>query len=111
MEQLTAQQAKQVIEYFAQQTAEDLPTGSAVERDKHMWRALLTVSLAINRRVTELDWDVLVAAQIDFQSYDRDPEGWMNEHGYKDFGYYRHGEALADAVSFAIDNCYNNSGA
>ena len=99
------------IEYFGQQTAESIPANPEFrELENHMWRGLLTVSLAINRRIKESDWDALVAAEADLQSFDRDPEGWLNEQGIIDStDHVRDG--LQDQVSLAIDNCLANSGA
>jgi len=112
MEQLTAQQAKQVIEYFAAQAAEDAPLENA---DKHMWMTRYQTSLAIERQITEADWDSLVGRMANLQSFDRDPEGWMTEHGF-DLSYGDNGvtyvkDGLEDQVSWAIDTAYTCSGA
>ena len=107
MEQLTAQQAKMVIEYFAAQAAEDAPIEGA---DKHMWLTRYQASIAIERQIGEWWWDSLVANMSDLQSFDRDPEGWLNEQGHAGTadGW---GDHLQDQVSWAIDNVFNNSGA
>ena len=61
-----------VLEYFAQQAAEDAPLENA---DTHMWMTRYQASLAIERQITEKDWDALVARMADLQSFDRDPAG------------------------------------
>lgn len=112
MEQkLTEQQAKMVIEFLSEQAAQDYPDGTFQEIEKHTWLTRYTASLAIERQITERDWEDLLNAQIVWQSFDRDPEGWLNERGFVDFGYYKHADALKDMVSSRIDNCYRNSGA
>ena len=110
MEKLTAQQAKQVIEYFAAQAAEDAPLENA---DTHMWMTRYQASLAIERQITEKDWDLLVARMSDLQSFDRDPAGYLHEHGIKDTETFRDWELvnLNDLVSWAIDTAYTCSGA
>jgi len=110
MEKLTAQQAKMVLEYFAQQAAEDAPLENA---DTHMWMTRYQASLAIERQITEMDWDRLVALMSDLQSFDRDPEGFVNERGYfpsraKVLDMHHQ---LTDQVSWAIDTAYTCSGA
>jgi len=110
MEQLTAQQAKMVLEYFAQQAAEDAPEHNA---DTHMWMTRYQASLAIERQITEEDWDALVVAMADYQSFDRDPYGYLHDRGLPSTtpewdaqNYY-----LLDQVSWAIDTAYTCSGA
>jgi len=110
MEQLTAQQAKMVIEYFAAQAAEDAPIEGA---DKHMWLTRYQASIAIERQIGEWWWDSLVANMSDLQSFDRDPEGYLYEQGIKVTPTFISWESdhLKNQVSWAIDNVFNNSGA
>ena len=108
METLTAQQAKMVLEYFAQQAAEDAPLENA---DTHMWMTRYQASLAIERQITEMDWDRLVANMSDLQSFDRDPEGFLYERGIYPANKFIMGEDLQDQVSWAIDTAYTCSGA
>ena len=81
--------------------------------DRHMWMTRMQVSLAIERQINLGSWDSLVNHMIDLQSFDRDPAGWLNENGEDDTYKTRTTTRwnLQDAVSSAIDNCYNNSGA
>lgn len=105
--ELTQTQALMVVEYLAAQAAEDAPIEGA---DKHMWMTRMQASIAIERQITEKDWDALVARQSDLQSFDRDAEGWMNEQGIIDStDHVRDG--LEDQVSWAIDTAYTCSGA
>jgi hypothetical protein len=112
---LTTKEALMVIEYFAQQAAEDMPDGTATDFERHMWQSLLTVSLAVGRRITEQDWDTLVSAQMELQSFDRDPAGYLHEEGHENpddlavqDDLHQH---LETQVAWAIDNCLANSGA
>lgn len=106
---LTAQQAKMVLEYFAQQAAEDAPLEGA---DTHMWMTRYQASLAIERQITEADWDALVARMSDLQSFDRDPDAYLNERGYAgSLDKLVFDDSLKDQVSWAIDTAYTCSGA
>lgn len=108
--ELTAQQAKQVIEYFAQQAAEDAPADG--EWYTELWISRFKASIAVERQIGAWWWEALVEAQMELQSFDRDPDAYLYQMGYKanhiERGYMR--DNLQDEVSFAIDNCWNNSG-
>ena len=110
MEQLTTQQAKMVIEYFAAQAAEDAPIEGA---DKHMWLTRYQCSVAIERQIGEWWWDSLVANMADLQSFDRDPAGYLHEQGYEDNIAEQDNmrQHIERQVSWSIDNVYRNSGA
>lgn len=110
MEQLTTQQAKQVIEYFATQAAEDAPLLDGYE--KHLWITRMQASIAIEKQIREYDWDELVTTLIAVQSFDRDPDGYLHANGYKVTAAEREyiADTFEDEVSFAIDNAYGNAG-
>ena len=110
MKKLTAQQAKMVLEYFAQQAAEDAPLENA---DTHMWMTRYQASLAIERKIGDWWWDSLVANMSDLQSFDRDPEGYLHEAGFQPNAQnaFDMEDHLKRQVSWAIDNVFNNSGA
>ena len=109
MEQLTEQQAKMVIEHFAQKAAADLPAiFDWMEWDKTHWMSRMAVSVAIERQVTEQDWNDLINVQLDLQTFDRDPDGYMADHDWKGFAATR--EYLETQVSFYIDTAFRNSG-
>jgi hypothetical protein len=112
MEKLTAQQAKMVLEYFARQAAEDAPQ-LPLAYDRHMWMTRFQASLAIERQLQEYDWDELVTVMIAYESFERDPDGYLHQNGYKVTAAERDYQkgTLQDEVSFAIDNCFANSGA
>lgn len=108
METLTAQQAKMVLEYFAAQAAEDAPEHDA---DKHMWMTRYQASIAIERQITEADWDRLVARMADCQSFDRDADAFFHENAwstYQDKALFA--DYINDQVSWAIDTAYACSG-
>lgn len=109
---LTEQQAKQVLEYFVQKAAEDAPdTTDWQVWDKSMWMTCYQASIAIERQIKEQDWVSLVNYQLDLQSFDRDPDGYLHERGYteKDKDYMH--DTLKDLVSWGIDTVLKNSGA
>lgn len=118
MEQLTATQAKMVIEYFGAQAAEDAPFVAQGMNDlkwedfyKHEWMTRLQTSVLIEKAIQPHDWHTLLSNMIDFQVFDRDPAGYLQERGYddtEDNNVYMDG-VLEDLVSWAIDMCYNNS--
>lgn len=116
MEKLTAQQAKMVIEYFSAQAAEDYPgheDRTFDEMEKHLWMTRYQCSLAVERNIGEWWWEALVECQMDLQSFDRDPDAWLDGEGRdsnaESKGYWR--EHLKRQVSWSIDNAWNNSGA
>jgi hypothetical protein len=110
---LTKEQAKMVIEFFSQQAAEDLPVRDSNWKawDRHMWMTCYTVSLAIERKINEHDWATLLNAALDWQSFDRDPAGYLYERGEDDNEHtnnYYH-EVLQDVLSASIDTAFNTS--
>lgn len=116
MEQLTAQQAKMVIEYFAAQAAEDAPSVDADWRgwEKHQWMTRMQASLAIEKQITNLDWYLLLEAMTNYQSFDRDPEAYLHQQGgegYTQADIIQWQGDLEDQVSWQIDNAYGNAGA
>lgn len=110
---LTKEQSKMVIEYFATQAAEDAPftTVDWAEWDKRIWMTNYAVSLAIQRRINEGDWAVLVMAAIDWQSFDRDPDGYLHERGYdaNDAQKEYMSGVLQDVLSASIDSAFHTS--
>lgn len=111
---LTPQQGKMALEYLATQAAVTMPDSAALIQtwDKHLWMTRFQTSLAIERQITEHDWDELVTALQATQSFDRDSDGYLHQNGYPVNSIersYVEGN-LEDEVSFAIDNCWNNSG-
>lgn len=112
---LTRKEAMMVIEFFGQQAAQDAPDSFQGEEDwdKHAWMTRYQTSLAVERQITEHDWHTLLANMVNLQSFDRDPEGFLNERGEQpvpiNVEFYK--DLLEDHASWAITNCYDNSGA
>lgn len=108
---LTATEAKMALEYFAQQAAQDAPVADLDWNnwDSHMWMTNYTASLAVERRINEHDWATLVNAALDLQSFDRDPEGYLNERGLYPADKFTMHEDLQDVLSMSIDTAYNTS--
>lgn len=118
MEKLTPTEAKMVIEYLAAQAAEDYPaTGTFEGYEHHLWLTRMHASVAIDRRIHDGDWDMLVVNFIDLQSFDRDPEAYLYQHGATSESINTEATQdkmrgiLEDLVSWAIDLAYDNSGA
>lgn len=115
MVKLTKPQALQVIEFFGAQAAEDAPVLDTdwTRWDKHMWMTCHKADLAIERQINPKDWVVLINTLLDFQYFDRDPAGYLNDRGDDDTEANRNGydDRLKDLVSWAIDTAYRNSGA
>lgn len=110
---LTKEQAKMVIEFFSQKAAEEAPVKDTVwtEWDKHMWMTNYQTSLAIERRIHESDWAQLINAQLDAQTYDRDPDAYLHERGYDANDaqkWYMHG-VVQDVLSASIDGVFATS--
>lgn len=108
---LTKEQAKMVIEYFAVKAAEEAPVTDLdwVAWDKHMWMTNYTVSLAIERVINMSDWATLLNAALDSQSFDRDPGGYLHQHGWTDSTEDWMRGALEDILSSTIDTTFNTS--
>jgi len=112
MPKLTKEQSRMVIEYFATQAAEDAPHHEdTVEWDKHIWMTCYTASLAVERKINEHDWAVMVLAAMDWQSFERDGAAYLYERGDDDnehnVNYYY--ETLQDVLSASIDTVFNTS--
>lgn len=111
MEKLTKTQALMVIEYFAQQAAEDAPaTTDWKVWDQHMWMTRMQVCLAIGRQINSGSWEPLVNHMMDLQSFDRDPDAYMFERDAEGTKAQMKNH-LEDRVSWMIDDSYRNSGA
>jgi hypothetical protein len=110
---LTKEQAKMVIEFYAVQAAQEAPVNDTVwtEWDKHTWVTNYQTSLAIERRLNEHDWATLVNAALDYQSFDRDPAGYLYERGEDDTYKTRTTMrwTLQDVLSASIDTAFNTS--
>jgi hypothetical protein len=110
---LTKEQAKMVIEYFSRQAAEDAPVEDKgwTRWDRHMWMTCFQTSLAIERKIDESFWAQLINAQLDAQTFDRDPDGYLHERGYDGTEGQRlyMEDVLKDLVSSSIDQTYQMS--
>lgn len=102
-----------VIEYFSQQAAQELPVTDLdwSNWDKHMWLTCYDVSLKLERIVNPSDWAALLNAQLDWQTFDRNPDGYLHERGYDANDAQKHymTGVLEDVLSMQIDMTYNTS--
>jgi hypothetical protein len=110
--ELTEQQQKMVIEYFAQQAAEDMPDGTEMDREKHLWMTRYTASLAVKHRIGVWYWESLVDTMMDLQTFDRDPAAYLHDYDYPDTQKERDDmrQHLENQVSWSIDNVLMSSG-
>jgi hypothetical protein len=83
---LTVEQRRMVVEYFATKCVEEMPSEDMPKavffRDLHSEEWRLQTMKAIEKVIPELSWDSLLETLLDYQSFDRDPEGWMHENDY-----------------------------
>lgn len=108
---LTKEQAKMVIEYFSQQAAQEAPVMDLDWKgwDSNMWLWNYKASIAIERVLNMSDWAALVNAQLDWQTFDRDPYGYLHQHGWTDSTEDWMRETLQDVLSAQIDTVFNTS--
>lgn len=103
---LTVEQRRMVIEYFATKCVEEMPSEDMPKaeffRDLHSEEWRLEAMKAIERVINEDDWSRLLEELIRYQSFDRDPEGWIYENGYEDT-VQRVREYLNDEASVQIN--------
>ena len=81
---LTVAQRRMVIEYYATKLVEEWPavlTGIQVE--KRVYEAALAMEWRLNKFVNKITFNNLIEFMLDQQTFDRDPDGWLNENGYE----------------------------
>lgn len=84
MEKLTVEQRRMVIDYYATKLVEEWPavlTGEEIE--KRLYEAALKLEWRLNKFVNKTTFNELIEYMLDQQSFDRDPDGWLNENGYE----------------------------
>lgn len=104
---LTVEQRRMVVEYFATKCVEEMPSEDMPKaeffRDLHSEEWRLQTMKAIEKVIPELSWDSLLETLLDYQSFDRDPEGWMDTHAYGNNTVQEMRESLNDEASFRTD--------
>lgn len=113
MPKLTKEQSKMVIEYLSQKAAQEAPVADLdwAAWDRHLWMTCYEASLAIERKIDESFWAQLINAQLDAQTFDRDPAGYLFERGEEDNEHtnnYYH-DVMKDLVSSSIDQAFQMS--
>ena len=103
---LTVEQRRKIVEYLAGECVLTMPSEDIAKaeffRDLHSEEWRLRTMKAIERVINEDDWSRLLEELIRYQSFDRDPEGWIYENGYEDT-VQRVREYLDDEVSVQIN--------
>lgn len=82
---LTVEQRRMVVEYYATKCVEDMPSEDMPKadffRDLHSEEWRLQTMKAIEKVIPEFEWTSLVGWLLEYQSFDRDPEGYMHTDG------------------------------
>lgn len=83
MEKLTVAQRRMVIDYYATKLVEEWPAViTGIEIEKRLYEAALKLEWRLNRFVNKSIFNELIEFMLDQQSFDRDPEGWLDEQGF-----------------------------
>lgn len=104
---LTREQRRMAVEYFATQCAEEMPSDDMPKaeffQDLHSEEWRIKTMKAIEKIIPESYWRTLVKNVGNYQSFDRDPEGWKEEEGYDWYSVPEMRDYLNDTISTAID--------
>lgn len=83
---LTVEQRRMVVEYFATKCVEEMPSEDMPKaeffRDLHSEEWRLQTMKAIEKVIPEADWSELLEWLLDYQTFDRDPESFIHERAY-----------------------------
>ena len=85
--ELTQAQRRMVVEHFAEECATDLPADASPEQEEqHCAEGATKLEEALGEDHLEhwrwSAWKMLVFTTRQYQSFDRDPEGWLYEMGW-----------------------------
>lgn len=84
---LTVEQRRMVVEYFAIKCVEEMPSEDMPKaeffRDLHSEEWRIQTMKAIEKVIPEADWSDLLEDLLEYQSFDRDPEGYMYQNHYR----------------------------
>ena len=105
---LTVQQRRMIVEHFAEECAQEMPADvPGLEIEQHIEKYRLLLSLALDARpVNAGAWATLVGEVLDYQSFDRDPAGYLHEEGWDGIGQVsmdRSREMFNDDISALIN--------
>lgn len=105
---LTREQRRMVVEFYATQCATEMPSDEMPKaefyQDLHVEEYRLRAMKGIEKIIPEGDWADLVIELRNFQSFDRDPEGWMEQRGY-----YMPAESMREGFEADISNYIDNA--
>lgn len=104
---LTVEQRRKIVEYLAGECVLTMPSEDIAKaeffRDLHSEEWRIRTMKAIEKVIPELTWDLLLEELLDYQTFDRDPEGYIYQYAYDDT-VERVREYLNDEISVRIDN-------
>lgn len=102
---LTVEQRRMVVEYFATKCVEEMPSEDTPKaeffRDLHSAEWRIRTMKAIEKVILEEEWSDLLEDLLDYQSFDRNPEQWMYENGAANRARAKY--ILEDFISLHID--------
>ena len=103
---LTREQRRMIVEHMATECVQEMPSedmpSAAFYRDLHSEHWRLQTMKAIEKVFPEADWNELLERLEQYQSFDRNPEQWMDENDYEDTAESVR-EYLNDEISLSID--------
>lgn len=83
---LTREQRRMIVEHMATECVQEMPSEDMPKaeffRDLHSEEWRIRTMKAIERVIPEGAWTELVSALLECQSFDRDPESYIDENGF-----------------------------
>ena len=83
---LTREQRRMIVEHMATECVQEMPSEDMPRaeffRDLHSEEWRIKTMKAIEKVIPEDAWKDLLVGLLMYQSFDRDPDGWLEEHGY-----------------------------
>jgi hypothetical protein len=85
LEKLTVEQRRMVIDYYATKLVEEWPAEmNGLEIEQRLEDAHRELAWRTNKAISSELFNNLIEFMLDYQTFDRDPAGWLNEHGWAD---------------------------
>jgi hypothetical protein len=106
---LTREQRRMVIEFYATQCAAEMPSDEMPKaefyQDLHREEYRLRAMKGIEKVIPEVYWTDLIEELLEYQSFDRDPAGWLEENGYSgNESVHATRNVFNNNISYHIDN-------
>lgn len=104
---LTREQRRMIVEHMATECVQEMPSEDMPKaeffRDLHSEEWRIKTMKAIEKVIPEQDWNDLLETLLDSQSFDRNPEAYMDARGNHPANKFILREDLNDQVSHHID--------